>query len=115
MLTRVVRDAVWEATTSEAYRFARHKGLCQRDAFLRNAAVPVVAYLCVQAALMLEGVVVVEGVFAWPGIGHALTHAIFERDVPMLQGTALTLALAFVVLSLAVNLAVRAIDPRGRA
>ncbi|MGF1553798.1 MAG: ABC transporter permease [Paracoccaceae bacterium] len=119
VLTRVVRDAVLDATTSEAYRFARHKGLSERDAFLRHglrsAAVPVVAYLGVQAALLLEGVVVVESVFAWPGIGHALTHAIFERDVAVVQGTALTLGLTFVTISLAVDLACRAIDPRTRA
>jgi len=119
VLTRVVRDSVHQATTSEAYLFARHKGLDERSAFLRhglrNAAVPVLAYLGVQAALLMEGVVVIESVFAWPGIGHALVHAIFERDVPVLQGAALTLGLSFVLLSFAVDLACRAIDPRSRA
>ena len=80
---------------------------------VRNAAVPAVAYIGVQLAYLVEGVVIVESVFAWPGIGHALVHAIFERDVPMVQGTSLTLGLIFVVLSLAVDLACRALDPRG--
>jgi peptide/nickel transport system permease protein len=119
VLMRVVRNAVAETVASEHFQFARHKGLPLRTALrrhgARNAAVPVVTYLGVQAALLLEGVVVVESVFAWPGIGHALTHAIFERDVPMLQGTALTLGLTFVLLSFLVDLACRAIDPRLRA
>ena len=118
VLTRVVRNAVAETVASESFHFARLKGLSLPVAFwrhgLRNASVPVVAYLGVQAALILEGVVVVESLFAWPGIGHALTHAIFQRDVPMLQGTALTLGLTFVVLSFLVDLACRALDPRMR-
>lgn len=118
VLSRVVRNAVAETVASESFQFARLKGLSLPEAFwrhgLRNAGVPVVAYLGVQAALILEGVVVVESVFAWPGIGHALTHAIFERDVPMLQGTALTLGLTFVVLSFLVDLACRGLDPRMR-
>lgn len=116
VLTRVVRNAVAATVASDAFQFALHKGLPMRAAFLRhgvrNAAVPVVAYLGVQMALLLEGVVVVESVFSWPGIGHALTHAIFERDVPMLQGTALTLGLMFVLLSFLADLACRALDPR---
>lgn len=114
---RVIRDAVVTATTSEWYEFARTKGLSQRAVFLRhvarNAAVPSVAYIGVQLAYLIEGVVIIESVFAWPGIGHALVHAIFERDVPMVQGTALTLGLLFVALSFIVDLICRALDPRG--
>ena len=116
VLSRVVRNAVVDAVSSEAFRFARQKGLplfvALRRHALRNAAVPVITYLGVQTALLVEGVVVVESVFSWPGIGHALTHAIFERDVPMLQGTALVLGLGFVLLSFLVDLTCRFIDPR---
>ncbi|WP_333834642.1 ABC transporter permease [Rubrimonas sp.] len=119
VLTRVIRNAVARTVASEAFQFARHKGLSTGAALwrhgFRNAAAPVVAYLGVQTALLLEGVVVVESVFAWPGIGHALTHAVFERDVTMLQGTALALGLSFVLLSFLIDLACRAIDPRMRA
>lgn len=119
VLSRVVRNAVAETVASEAFQFARHKGLSMGTALrrhgARNAAVPVVAYLGVQAALLVEGVVVVESIFAWPGIGHALTHAIFERDVPMLQGTALMLGLGFVLLSFTVEVICLALDPRRRA
>lgn len=114
---RVIRDAVAEAVGSPWYAFARTKGLGRGAALARhvarNAAVPTVAYVGVQLAYLIEGVVIIEAVFAWPGIGHALVHAIFERDVPMVQGTALTLGLIFVALSLAVDLACRALDPRG--
>ncbi|MGF1476812.1 MAG: ABC transporter permease [Geminicoccaceae bacterium] len=114
---RVIRDAVVACLDSPWYAFARTKGLSRGQAIsrhvARNAAVPAVAYVGVQLAYLIEGVVIIESVFAWPGIGHALVHAIFERDVPMVQGTALTLGLIFVALSLAVDLACRALDPRG--
>ncbi len=114
---RVVRDAVVDAMASDWYHFARTKGLSQRITLLRhvarNAAVPVVAYIGVQLAFLIEGVVIVESVFSWPGIGHALVHAIFDRDVPMVQGTALTLGLLYVVLNLMIDLVCRGLDPRG--
>ena len=116
---RVIRDCVAEAVASDWHEFALAKGLPQRTALRRhvlpNASVPVMTYVTVQLAYLVEGVVVVESVFAWPGIGHALVHAIFDRDIPMVQGTALTLGLLYVVLSLAVDLACRAVDPRARS
>jgi ABC-type dipeptide/oligopeptide/nickel transport systems, permease components len=116
---RVVRDSVAEAMTADWRIFARTKGLSARATLsrhvLRNAALPVVAYVGVQLAYIVEGVVIVESVFAWPGIGHALVHAIFDRDIAMVQGTALTLGLLYVALNLAVDLACRGIDPRARA
>ena len=114
--SRVVRDAVAEAMSAEWRLFARTKGLGARLTVLRhvlrNAALPVVAYVGVQGAYLIEGVVIVETVFAWPGIGHALVHAIFARDVAMVQGTALALGLIYVVLNLGIDLACRVIDPR---
>lgn len=116
---RVVCDAVVEAMGADWHQFARTKGLSARLTLwrhvLRNAALPVVAYIGVQLAYLIEGVVIVETVFAWPGIGHALVHAIFGRDIAMVQGTALTLGLLYVGLNLCVDLACRAIDPRVRA
>lgn len=116
--SRVARDAFVAVTRSAWFAFARIKGLSDRQALLRhglrNAAVPVVAYLGVQLVYLVEGVVVVEALFAWPGIGHALVHAVVARDVPMIQGTALAMGLLFVALNLLVDLACRAIDPRRR-
>jgi peptide/nickel transport system permease protein len=64
--------------------------------------------------LLMEGAVVVETLFAWPGIGHELVHAVFGRDVPMIQGSALCMGLLFVVFNLAVDAACLALDPRQR-
>ncbi|MFK8084210.1 MAG: ABC transporter permease [Granulosicoccus sp.] len=114
--SRVVRDAVAEAMSAEWRLFARTKGLTARrtvvNHVLRNASLPIVAYVGVQGAYLIEGVVIVETVFAYPGIGHALVHAIFGRDVAMVQGTALALGLIYVALNLCIDLACRIIDPR---
>ncbi len=113
---RVVRDAVVEAMSAEWRLFARTKGLSAQATMLRhvlrNASLPVVTYIGVQMAYLIEGIVIVETVFAWPGIGHALVHAIFGRDIAMVQGTALTLGLIYVALNLVIDLACRGIDPR---
>jgi peptide/nickel transport system permease protein len=117
--SRVTRDAVAAALDAAPAEHARHKGLpeaaVRRRHVWRNAAVPVVAYLGVQLVALIEGVVIVETLFAWPGIGHALVHAVVARDVPMLQGTALAMGLIFVLLNAAVDLACLALDPRRRA
>lgn len=115
---RVARNAMARVTGSAYFLFARTKGLPDAAALLhhgiRNTAVPVVAYLGVQLVFLVEGVVVVETLFAWPGIGHALAHAIFGRDVPMIQGAALVMGLMFVLLNTLVDLACAWIDPRLR-
>lgn len=117
--SRIARDAVVGAMQAPAFGFALLKGLSRAQAVrrhvLRNAAVPVVAYLGLQFALLIEGVVVVEALFAWPGIGHAVVHAVLARDVAMVQGTVLALALGFVALNALTDLAVFALDPRRRA
>lgn len=115
---RVARHAMASATGAAWFQFARTKGLGDAQALwrhgLRNAAIPLVAYLGVQLVYLVEGVVVIETLFAWPGIGHALVHAIFGRDVPMIQGTAIVMGLLFVALNALVDLACAAIDPRVR-
>jgi peptide/nickel transport system permease protein len=117
-LARVTRAAMREAAASPSFEFARVKGLSDRQALvrhgLRQAAVPVVAYLGVHAVFLVEGAVVVETLFAWPGIGHALVHAVFGRDVPMIQGTALCMGLLFVFFNLLVDAACLLLDPRRR-
>jgi len=116
--SRVARNAMVEVSGSAYYAFSRTKGLGERLSFLRhglrNAAVPIVAYLGVQFVYLIEGVVVVETLFAWPGIGHALVHAIVARDVPMIQGTALVMGLMFVALNTLVDLLCHGLDPRRR-
>lgn len=114
--SRVARDATVAIASSAFYAFGRLKGLGSTRVFmrhgLRNIGVPVVTYLGVQLVYLIEGVVVVETLFAWPGIGHGLVHAIVQRDVPMVQGAALAMGLMFVVLNTCVDLANHLIDPR---
>jgi peptide/nickel transport system permease protein len=116
--SRVARDATVAIASSAYYAFGRLKGLGSSQVFmrhgLRNIGVPVVTYLGVQLVYLIEGVVVVETLFAWPGIGHGLVHAIVQRDVPMVQGAALAMGLMFVVLNTCVDLANHLIDPRRR-
>lgn len=115
-LARITREATLAVARSSYYEFARWKGLSDRQVFfrhgLRNIAPPVLTYLGLQFVLLAEGVVVVETIFGWPGIGHALIHAIFHRDVPMVQGTALVMGLGFVLINTLVDLAIARIDPR---
>ncbi|MET0265468.1 MAG: ABC transporter permease [Duganella sp.] len=116
--SRVARDAMASVRSSAYYAFALTKGLSPLQALTRhgarNVGAPVVSYVAVQLVFLVEGVVLVETIFAWPGIGHALVHAIFARDVPMIQGTALVLGLMFVLFNALVDLACAAIDPRRR-
>lgn len=118
LVARVTRDAVVEVRGSEYVRFAQTKGLPERWVLLRhvvrNAAVVLVPYLGVQAVILIEGVVVVESLFSWQGLGHAMVHAVFWRDVPVLQATALALALIIVTVNTVVDLVVLWLDPRPR-
>lgn len=116
---RVARDAMASVAASPYYAFGRWKGLSEAQLLrrhgLRNIGVTMITYLGLQFAMLVEGVVVIEAIFSWPGIGHALVHAIFGRDVPMVQGTALLLGLGFVALNTVVDLTARWIDPRARS
>lgn len=118
LFARVTRDAVVEIQRSEHVRFAGTKGLSARLVLvrhvLRNAGVLLVPYIGVQAVTLIEGVVVVESLFGWQGLGHALVHAVFWRDVPVLQAAALVLALLVVGINTIVDLVVLWLDPRPR-
>ena len=117
--SRVARDAMVAVRSSAYFSFALTKGLSLPQALLhhamRNVAVPVISYLGVQLVYLIEGVVLVETIFAWPGIGHALVHAIFGRDVPMIQGTALILGLMFVLFNALIDVLCSLMDPRRRS
>ncbi len=113
---RVSRHAMVEVMNADYYQFSRLKGLNETLSFLRhglrNVAIPVLAYHSVQLIYLIEGVVIVESLFAWPGSGHALVHAVIARDVPMIQGTCLIMGAIFVLLNMLVDILSGAIDPR---
>lgn len=118
ILTRFVRSSVLEAMNSEHVRFARAKGLPQGHVFrhhvLRNAWNPIVTITGLQLGTLLGGIVVVEVVFAWPGIGRLALTAVERRDYPVLQGAVLLIAAAFLLINLVVDLLYAKLDPRIR-
>jgi peptide/nickel transport system permease protein len=116
ILTRFVRSSVLEAMGQNYVRTARSKGLPEavvvgRHA-VRNALVPIVTVTGVQLAYLLSGVVVVEIVFAWRGLGLLSLQAVQSRDYPVLQGAVLLFAVVFLVINLAVDLLYAYLDPR---
>lgn len=114
---RVVRDSAKRAFSATFYQFSKVKGLSAWQTFrrhgIRNISVPVVAFLGIQLVSMIEGIVMVESLFSWPGIGHGLAHAIFARDIPVIQGAALVMGVLFVFLNTLVDMLCLWIDPRG--
>lgn len=116
ILTRFVRSAVLESLGSDHARTARAKGLRQRVVMgrhvVRNAMVPIVTVVGVQAATLLGGVIVVEVVFAWPGLGRLTYDAVAARDYPVVQGSVLLVAALFLLISFLVDLLYGRIDPR---
>lgn len=113
---RISRNAMIAVQHSDYYQFAALKGLSSWQNFyrhgLRNIAIPIITYLSVQLIYLIEGVVIVESLFAWPGTGHALVHAIIARDIPMIQGTALVMGGLFVILNMVIDVLNNWIDPR---
>jgi peptide/nickel transport system permease protein len=93
----------------------RAKGLRETHVFrhvIKNAAPTALAVMGLQLGYMLGGSILIETVFSWPGSGLLLNSAIFQRDLPLLQGTILVLALFFVFLNLIVDILQASIDPR---
>lgn len=118
VITRFVRSSVLEALGQDHVRTAMSKGLPSRQVLtwhvLRNALLPLVTVTGVQLAYLLSGVVVVEIVFSWPGLGQLSLQAVQARDLPVLQGSILLFAFVFLVINLAVDLLYSRIDPRIR-
>ena len=115
IVTRTVRGIVAEIMNQEFVVALRGKGLTGWGVFLhvvKNAAPNVLAVLGLQLGYLMGGSILVETVFSWPGTGLLLNSAIFQRDLPVLQGTILVLSLFFVALNLAVDLVQTALDPR---
>jgi peptide/nickel transport system permease protein len=116
ILTRFVRSAVLESMSRDHVRTATAKGLpggvVLRRHVIRGALVPIVTVTGVQLATLLGGVVVVEVIFAWPGIGRLTYDAVQARDYPVMQGAVLMFAAVFLLVNLLVDLLYAALDPR---
>ena len=117
VLTRLVRASVLEILQQDFVLTLRAKGLWARTVtwhVMKNAAPPVLTLMGLQFGYLLGGSVLIETVFSWPGSGFLLNLAIFQRDIPMLQGVILVLATFFVLLNLLVDIVHSLIDPRIR-
>jgi len=118
ILTRLTRTAMLAALTADHLRTARAKGASPVRVTivhaLRTALSPVVTVIGLQAGALLSGAVVIETIFAWPGVGRLLVQAIGARDYPLVQGCVLTIAVTYVVVNLATDVAHELLDPRLR-
>lgn len=115
IIARTVRALVAEILAQEFIVGLRAKGLTDAGIFLhvvKNAAPTALAVMGLQLGYLLGGSILIETVFSWPGTGFLLNSAIFQRDLPLLQGTILVLAMFFVVLNLVVDVVQTLLDPR---
>ncbi|ORA40060.1 ABC transporter permease [Mycobacterium aquaticum] len=118
IMTRYVRSAVLEVTAMGYVRTAKSKGLAPPVItfrhIVRNALLPVLTITGIQLATILGGVIVVEVVFAWPGLGRLVFNSVAARDYPVIQGAVLLIAVLFLLINLIVDVLYAVVDPRIR-
>lgn len=117
-VSRLLRTGLLEVLDSEFVRFARSKGVSERSIFwkhaLRNSLVPVLGFAGVYLSIFVTMAVVVEVVFAWPGVGRLAFNAIFLRDYPLIQGVVLLTGVIVIAVNFVVDLLYAVVDPRIR-
>ena len=115
---RMTRSALLEVLPQDYVRVARSKGLAEYPVLLRhalrNSLIPVLTVLGIQAGYLLGGTVIIEEIFALPGLGRLTLNAIYQRDYPVVQGAVLFIAFAFVLVNLLTDLLYSLVDPRIR-
>jgi peptide/nickel transport system permease protein len=118
VVMRYTRSSMLEVVRQEYIKTARLKGLPEKTVIfkhaLRNALVPVVTVIGLQTAYLLGGVVIIEQIFDWPGIGKLMLNAVYQRDYPMVQGVILVIATLFVLINLVVDILYAYLNPRIR-
>jgi peptide/nickel transport system permease protein len=117
-LTRLIRSAMLEVIREDHVRTARSKGLPERRVItkhvLRNALIPVVTVLGLQIGWLLGGAVIVEEVFAWPGMGRLMLNSILARDNAVVQAVLFLTAVIIMVVNLVIDIVYTFLDPRIR-
>jgi peptide/nickel transport system permease protein len=115
---RLVRAGMLEVLQQDYVRTARAKGVPERGILYRhafkNAAIPFITVSGLSLGFMLSGAIIIETVFAWPGLGRLIVQAVPGRDFPVIQAGVFVFALIFVALNLVVDLLYAAVDPRVR-
>jgi len=118
IIARMTRSSMLEVLQEDYIRTAKAKGLTERVVLvkhaLRNAFLPVITIIGIQAGTLLSGAVLTETIFSWPGIGKWVFDAILARDYPIVQGATLLIAVIFLVANLLVDLSYALLDPRIR-
>ena len=118
LLVRLVRSSMLTVLNEDYVRTARAKGLSERVVVyrhaLRNAMVPVITIVGIQVGAILGGAVVIESVFAWPGVGRFMITGINGRDFPVVQASVLVVATTFVLVNVIVDIVYAVVDPRIR-
>lgn len=118
LISRLVRATLIDVMAQDYVRTARAKGMTERLVLyrhaLRNTMIPTVTVLGLQLGGLLGGSVVVESVFAWPGVGWLMLQGIQNRDLPLVRAVVLVIGLAFVLINFSVDLLYSRLDPRIR-
>jgi len=116
VIARMTRSGMLEVFEQDYIRTARAKGLSERRVVyihtLKNAFIPVLTVLGMQIGFLLAGSVLIEMVFAWPGIGTLMINGILARDFPLVQGIILLVATTYVIVNLLVDVLYAVLDPR---
>jgi peptide/nickel transport system permease protein len=119
VITRLLRSSLIETMSQDYIRTARGKGLTRRAVIqvhaLRNALLPVLAFTGLQLSFLLGGAVIIESVFAYPGVGRLALQAVNDRDIPVVESFVVVLATMIVLTNFAVDLIAKLLDPRLRA
>jgi len=116
IITRMTRSSMLDVLQEDYIRTASAKGLSERIVLfrhaLKNAFLPVITIIGIQAGTLLAGAVLTETIFSWPGIGKWVYDSILGRDYPIVQGVTLLIAIIFLVVNLLVDLSYALLDPR---
>ncbi|MCB2147473.1 MAG: ABC transporter permease [Deltaproteobacteria bacterium] len=116
MFARLTRSVMLEVLSLDYIRTARSKGLKESVVIykhaLKNAMIPLVTVAGMQFGFLLGGTVIIETVFAWPGVGRLVVQAIFNRDYPLVQATVLVLSVIFVAVNFLVDMLYMYLDPQ---
>jgi peptide/nickel transport system permease protein len=118
LVTRITRSSMLEVLNQDYVRTARSKGLSENGMLirhaLRNAMIPLLTILGLQFASLLSGTVIIETIFAWPGMGRFVVNAIWRRDYPVIMGCVLVFATIFMIVNLVIDILYAVADPRVR-
>ena len=117
-IVRLLRSSMLEALDSEYIKLARIKGVSESSILwrhaLRNSLLPVVSFGGMYVAILVTGAILIETVFAWPGVGRLAYRAIVSQDFPLIQGVVLTAAVIVMTVNLVTDMLYAYLDPRIR-